>query len=132
MSSYSRLILIPEFRRLIAKIPIAMFVTGREIAFFRPRPLFIRSHPQNDARVPFMFQQLFQPIRLQRGTAHNTAQRMVHAGSQRFFVLADHQIQSPFTSQPVAILDHGRNLVARIDVEQGERHVTEERLPGQP
>src|SRR3990167_8417503 len=53
----SRLELIPEFGRLIAEIPVAMLIAGRKIPFLRSRPLFVRSHTENNAGVPLLFDQ---------------------------------------------------------------------------
>src|SRR5688572_31958236 len=44
-----RLVLIPEFRRLLADIPGALLVPGREVALLGATPLLVRPEPDDDA-----------------------------------------------------------------------------------
>ena len=86
----SRLELIPEFGRLIAEVPVAMLIAGRKIPLLRSRPLFVRSHTENNTGVPLLLDQLFQSVRLEGGATGDTTHRMVHARRQGFFVLPHH------------------------------------------
>src|SRR6185436_871222 len=113
-----RLELIPEFRRLIPEIPIAMFVARREVALLGSRPFFVCAHTQNDACIAFLLDQLFEAIRFQGRAAIDASQRMVHSSCERFLVLPDDQLETPLTSDSIAIFDHGWNFVARIDVQE--------------
>src|SRR6185295_11303103 len=118
-----RLELIPEFRRLIAEIPITMFVTRREVSFLGSRPFLICAHTENDAGIAFLLDQLLESIGFQGRTAVNTTQRMIHPGCKRFFVLPHDQFDAPLSSHSVSIFDHGGNLVARVDMQKRERHM---------
>src|SRR5687767_2893232 len=40
--------LIPELRRLITEIPVAMLIARGKIAFFRPGAFLVRPNPQDD------------------------------------------------------------------------------------
>ena len=53
---------------------------------------------------------------------------MIHAGGQRFFILTDDEVQPPFPSEPVAIFDHGRNLITGIYMKKRKGNMSEERL----
>ena len=128
----SRLELVPQFRRLIAKIPIPVLVSRRKVPFLGSGTVFIRTHTEDDAGVPFFFDQILHRRGLQGRTAYVSPQRVIHAGGQRFLILPHHQIQSPFAGNPVAILDHGRNFVARVHMQQRKRHMPEKGLAGQP
>ncbi len=50
---------------------------------------------------------------------------------ERLAVLAHDQVEAPLERQPVAVLDHLRHLVGRVDVHERDRHVAEERLARQ-
>ena len=54
------------------------------------------------------------------------------AALKHLFVLAHDELELPFLHQPVAILDHRRNLVGRVHVHERERDVAEERFARQP
>ncbi len=47
-------VLIPELGRLISKIPIAVFIPRREIAFLSSRPFLIGPDPKNDPGISFV------------------------------------------------------------------------------
>src|SRR5215472_2241045 len=59
-----RLELIPQLRRLIAKIPVPVLVARREIALLGPRPFLIGSDAENNSRVTLLLDELFEPIGL--------------------------------------------------------------------
>ena len=51
---------------------------------------------------------------------------------EHLLVLADDELELPLAAEPVAILDHARDLVGGVHVHQREGHVAEERLARQP
>src|SRR5262245_30094900 len=112
--------LIPEFRRLVAKVPIAMFVARRKVTLLRSCPFLVGADTQDDSRITFLLEQLFQSIGLERRAASYAAHRMVHAGSQRLLVLSHDQIEMPFAGEAISIFNHGRDLITGIDMEQRE------------
>src|SRR5256885_7646149 len=124
----SRLELIPELRRLIAEIPIAMFVTRREVAFLGPRPFLICAHTENDARIALLLNQLLESIGFQSRTAVDAAQRMIHPGRERFLVLPHDQFKAPLAGHSISIFDHGRAFVTRGDVPNREMDTAEKCL----
>ena len=127
-----RLELVPQLRRLLAEVPVAVLVARREVALLGARAFLIGPHAENDAGIALFGQQVLEPVRFERRTALDAAQGVVHALGQGVLVLADDQVQPPLAGEPVPVLDHGRDLVARVDVEQREGDVPEERLAGEP
>src|SRR4029077_1529210 len=113
----SRLELIPELRRLIAEIPIAMFVTRREVAFLGSRPFLICAHTEDDACIALLLNQLLEPIGFQGRTAVDATQRMIHPGRERFLVLPYDQLEAPLAGHSISIFDHGGDFVTRVDVQ---------------
>src|SRR5271166_1481825 len=47
--------LVPQFRRLILKIPLEVFVAWREISFFCPGSFFVTPNANNDSLIVFFF-----------------------------------------------------------------------------
>src|SRR5687767_15828782 len=124
--------LIPELRRLITEIPVAMLIARGKIAFFRPGAFLVRPNPQDDSGVALLFQQLFEPVGFQRRATGDAAQRMVHTGGQSVFVLADDEIQMPFPCKPVPVFDHSGNFETGVYMQQREWYMPEKRLSSQP
>lgn len=94
--------------------------------------LLIGAHAENDARVALFGDEIFQSHCLERRAAFDASHRVVHALGESFLVLADDEIQPPLAGEPVAVFDHRRNLVARVHVQERERHVAEESLAREP
>ena len=124
--------LIPEFRRLIPEVPLAVLVARRKVSFLGPRALLIRPDAEDNAGVPLFFHQLLQRVGLEGCAAGHPPKRMVHPCRQRLLVLADNQVQAPFAGQPIPVLDHGGDFVAGVDVQERERHVAQEGLAREP
>ncbi len=74
-------------------------------------------------------------LSLEQGAAGDPVDGSSRKGApflERLPVLAVNEIQPPLASQLIAIADHLGNLVSRVDMDQRERHVAEERLAGEP
>src|SRR6185295_2676578 len=63
-----RLELIPELRRLIPEIPIAMLVTRREVTFLGSLFFNVSATTENNARIALLLNQLLEPIGFQGRT----------------------------------------------------------------
>src|SRR4249920_3090987 len=100
-----RLELIPELGRLIAEIPVSVFVARREISFLGARAFLVRPHTENDAGISLLLDQLLEPICLQRRAAGHPPHAGVHPCRKRLLVLAYDQIQAPLSSQPIPVFD---------------------------
>ena len=84
---------------------------------------------------PLAAQRVLERVGLERLAAGDAVDGAVGEGpllGQRLLVLAVDHGQVPFEREPVPVLDHLRDLVRRVDVDQRDRHVPEERLPRQP
>src|SRR5262245_25925973 len=125
-----RLELVPELRRLITEIPIAMLVTRREIAFLGPRPFFVCPHTENDARIALLLNQLLESIGFQGRTAVDAAQCMIHPGRERFLVLPHDQFEAPLPGDSISIFNHGRDFVTRVNVQKWEWNMSEKSFSG--
>ena len=80
--------LVPQLRRLVAEIPIAMFVARGKIPLLRPGAVFVRADPENNAGVASLFDQMLHRVGLRGRAADIPPQRVVHAGCQGFLVLS--------------------------------------------
>ncbi len=127
-----RLILIPEFGRLVAKIPFSVLVPQRKVPLFRSGPFFVGADAQDDGGPTVRRYGLLECLDLQRGATGHTAAVRPHAGGQRLGVLAHHEIQPPLTAKPVPRVDQLGHFVARIDMHQRKGHMAEESLAGKP
>ena len=127
-----RLKLIPELRRLIAEIPIAVFVAWREVALFGSRPFFVRPHTEDDARIPFCSSNCLSPL-VFSAVQHVTRPSVwfMPAASASLFCPTT-KFRSPFSGQAVSIFDHGGNLVTRVHMKQRKRNMAEKGLAGEP
>jgi len=64
-----RLVLIPEFGWLVAKVPFPMFIAEREVAFLRPRAFLVRANTEDDRRPPMLRNGQLERFNLQRRAA---------------------------------------------------------------
>src|SRR6202050_2098754 len=127
--------LVPQFRRLVLKIPLEIAIARRKISLFSSRPLLIPAYPDNYRLIILLFDDLLKRILFQNPTALDPRKRAIGeslAGSQRRFVLADHEINVPLSDFLIPKLDHFRDLIARIDVDTRHRHVTKKRFASEP
>src|SRR2546425_11083140 len=124
--------LIPQLRGLLPEVPVAVFVPWREVAFLGARPFLVGPDAQDDAGVAFLRDQVLEPVGLEGGAAGDAAHGVVHPLGQGLLVHADDQVEPPFAGDPVPVLDHGRDLVARVDVDHRKGDMAEARLSGQP
>jgi hypothetical protein len=54
--------LVPQFRRLFLKVPVEVFVSGREISLFCPSPFFVASDADDNGLVIFFFDDRLESI----------------------------------------------------------------------
>jgi hypothetical protein len=129
------IVLIPELGRLIRDLPFHVPAARRKVALLRARRLLVAPDADDDAGVIVLGQERLQRILLERRAALDARRPAIGIGPARGqdrLVAIHDQPQIPLPHHAVAKLDHLRNLVAGIDMHERERHVTEERLPGQP
>ena len=127
--------LIPEFRRLIRRVPLHVGVARREIALLGARGVFVAPHADDDAGVAVVLDDLLQAVLLEHAAAFDARRAAVRIRVARLehrLVHADDELQVPLADQAVAVLDHRRNLVGRVDVDERKRHVAEKCLPREP
>ena len=147
--------LVPQLRRLVRHVPVAVPVARREVPFLAAAAFLIGpgadDHAgerlaaggldvlpglvvQHPAR-PLARERVFQRLALERRAALEPRALAVGErlpGRQGLVVAAEDHVQLPLPGQAVAVLDHLRDLVLRVDVHQRQRHVPEEGLAGQP
>src|SRR6516225_1343693 len=127
--------LVPHLRRLVGDVPFHLLVARAEVALLRTGAILVATDADDDARVPLLLEHGLKGVPLEAAAAFHARRPSVGVREpvpERGLVLPDDELQVPLAAQLVAVLDHARDLVARIDVDERERDVTEERLPRKP
>src|SRR5258708_14013037 len=127
--------LVPKLRWLIPKIPFKVFISRREVTFFRPRSLLVPSNSHAHRLLATSPNHRLEPISLEQSAALDTGQCTLGKcppSLKRFPILADHEIDPPFPNQPISESYHLGNLETGIDVDAGDWQMTKERVAHQP
>jgi hypothetical protein len=124
------LIVIPEFGRLVAKVPASIGSAGTEDALLAADQLLVAADAEQDSAETPLGDDRFQSQRLARRGARGRRQRRVgrlDRGAGRVDV-----IETPFVEQPVAECVDLRKLVAGIEQHHRERNAAQKRLSHEP
>src|SRR3954447_6106471 len=125
-----RIEMIPELRRLVAHVPIALKAARREHTLLGTRGLFIAADAGNQAVEAVFGERHLEALGLARGGTGGGRQRWVDGINRRAGL--DAQIEIPFLAVVIAKAIHLRKLLAGVDMEGRERQTAEERLARQP
>ena len=85
--------------------------------------------------VPLAVQSICQSLSFKETAASDSIDfpiRKSFFGFKRFLILAVNYIQAPLISQFVSILNHFRNFIRSINVNQRKRHVPQKSFSGKP
>ena len=133
--------LIPKLRRLILVVPLEILRARRKIPLLRTSRIFVAADT-SDERIPLVLRHhLLQRHRLQFVRHRHRVGRVVADGpalrispASRTSVLVDFhdEVQPVIFHRPVAISDHLREFIRRINVQQRIRNVPAKRLSRQP
>src|SRR3954453_4974305 len=125
-----RIEMIPELRRLVAPVPIALQAARREHTLLGTRGLFIAADAGNQAVEAVFGESHLEALGLARGGTGGRRQPWVD-GINRGAGL-DGQIEIPLLAVVIAEAIHLRKLLAGVDMEGRERQTAEEHLARQP
>src|SRR5713226_6131179 len=123
-------VLVPEFGRLIADVPLAALAARAEDALLGAGAFLVAADPGDQAVIAMRLDQALQPGGLARGGPRRRGQGRVDRLDRR--AGADDEIELPFDLVAVAERIHLRHLLLGVDIDDRERDMAEERLLGQP
>ncbi len=122
--------LVPEFRRLVAEVPLPGVAARAEHPLLGAHALLVAADPGDDAGELVLGDGVAQAQRLARGRAGGGRQGRIHRVHRR--ALLAQQVELPGGHILVAEGIHFRELLAGVDMHHGKRHPPEERLAGEP
>src|SRR6516225_3635483 len=96
--------LVPQFWRLILKVPLEVFVAWREISLFCPGSFFVASDADYHRLIVFFFNNRLQSILLEKTATFNTRNPPIgerFAPLQRFPILPDNEVNTPLLHKPI-------------------------------
>ena len=121
---------VPELRRLVAHVPVALGSTGREHALLGARCLLIAPDAGEQPVEAMLRERELQSFGLPCSGTRGGRQRRIDGVDGR--AVLDQKIQSPLFRVAVAKVVHLGKFLAGIDVHDRERHAAEERLACEP
>ena len=130
----ARVVEVPQLRALAARVPLAEVVADGQHALLGARALLVAAGAAEAGVEPVLGDRVQQRHGLQAVARGPRAGLLAHAALvDRLLHGADEQRQADLRHQPVAELDHLGEVVARVHVQQRERHLARrERLLREP
>lgn len=127
---YDRVELVPEFGRLIAKVPASIRVAGAEDTFLGSYRLLVAPYPGDQAVKSVVLQALFQAFAFSGSKARRGRQCFVGAADIRATIRDE--VERPFLRIAITELIGLGELRTGIEMDDRKGNVTEEGFSGQP